>query len=294
MGQSAGVPRAAQCPQISYIPIMARTIILLSLVSVVLTQDRYWGSYTASYPAGGGGDSGNVALARQVQEVGWNPRQDTERERSTGVSQTKSSLDTSLYSSAASESVEPGQYVHNPDWDLTPYQIWKRKQAAKAGTTQISANTIAAAPVEKKVVTVRRPKPAPQPAVYQQPQPQQQQPRFDNFQAVQQPARQQPRRPAQPAFQPAPRREQAYYQPAPVQQQRPAPQQQSFQPRPQPQQVQPAYQGQQFAYPRAQHQTYTDQYIYEANNNAQRTYTYTAPTYQAQAKGESYSYQAQY
>merc|ERR1712126_474953 len=223
----------------SYILIMARTLLILSLVSVVLTQD-------------------------------------------------------SLYSSAASESVEPGQYVHNPDWDLTPYQIWKRKQAAKSGTTQISANTIAAAPVEKKVVTVRRPKPQPQPAVYQQPQPQQQQPRFDNFQAVQQPARQQPRRPAQPAFQAAPRREQAYYQPAPVQQQRPAPQQQSFQPRPQPQQVQPAYQGQQFAYPRAQHQTYTDQYIYEANNNAQRTYSYTAPTYQAQAKGESYSYQAQY
>merc|ERR1712126_716699 len=164
----------------SYILIMARTLLILSLVSVVLTQD-------------------------------------------------------SLYSSAASESVEPGQYVHNPDWDLTPYQIWKRKQAAKAGTTQISANTIAAAPVEKKVVTVRRQKPVqkpqPQPAVYQQPQ---QQPRFDNFQA------------------------------------------------------------EQFAYPRAQHQTYTDQYIYEANNNAQRTYSYTAPTYQAQAKGESYSYQAQY
>merc|ERR1712126_193446 len=225
----------------SYILIMARTLLILSLVSVVLTQD-------------------------------------------------------SLYSSAASESVEPGQYVHNPDWDLTPYQIWKRKQAAKAGTTQISANTIAAAPVEKKVVTVRRQKPVqkqqPQPAVYQQPQ--QQQPRFDNFQAVQQqPARQQPRRPVQPAFQPAPRREQAYYQPAPVQQQRPAPQQQSFQPRPQPQQ-QPAYQAQQFAYPRAQHQTYTDQYIYEANNNAQRTYSYTAPTYQAQAQQESYSYQAQY
>merc|ERR1712098_495759 len=174
----------------SYILIMARTLLILSLVSVVLTQDRYWGSYTASYPAGGGGDSGNVALARQEQEVGWNPRQDTERGRSTGVSQTKSSLDTSLYSSAASESVEPGQYVHNPDWDLTPYQIWKRKQAAKAGTTQISANTVAAAPVEKKVVTVRRPKPQPQPAVYQQPKPQQQQPRFDNFQAVQQPARQ--------------------------------------------------------------------------------------------------------
>merc|ERR1711962_1655287 len=136
MGQSAGQPHAAQCPRKSYIPIMARTLLILSLVSVVLTQDRYWGSYTASYPAGGGGDSGNVALARQVQEVGWNPRQDTERGRSTGVSQAKSSLDTSLYSSAASESVEPGQYVHNPDWDLTPYQIWKRKQAATAGTTQ--------------------------------------------------------------------------------------------------------------------------------------------------------------
>ena len=28
--------------------------------------------------------------------------------------------------------MEAGQYVHNPEWDLTPFQLWKRKQAAKA------------------------------------------------------------------------------------------------------------------------------------------------------------------
>jgi len=218
----------------------------------------------------------------------------------------------SLYTSKASqaESVEPGQYVHNPDWDLTPYQIWKRKQAGKAGATQVSANTIAA-PAERKVVTVRRPKPVQQQQqqtpVYQQ---QEQLPRFENFQALQKPARQQQRQQTQPAFQPAPRREQQYYQPAPQpaprqQSFQPAPQQQSFQPAPrqqtfQPapqQQIQPAFQQQTsaFAYPRAQHQTYTDEYIFEANNNAQRIYSYTAPNYQAQAKGgDSYSYSAVY
>ena len=36
-----------------------------------------------------------------------------------------------------STSVEPGQYVHNPDWDLTPYQLWKRRQAAKGVLVQV-------------------------------------------------------------------------------------------------------------------------------------------------------------
>merc|ERR1712004_781268 len=97
------------------------------------------------------------------------------------------------------------------------------------------------------------------------------------------------------------RRKQAYYQPAPQQPVQPAYQQQPFQ---QPQRAayqQPAYQQQTFqqpqqiaAYPRAQHQTYTQEYIFEANNNAQRIYSYTAPKYQAKAEGESYSYAAIY
>merc|ERR1712130_1025845 len=129
----------------------------------------------------------------------------------------------SIYST---EEVEPGQYVHNPEWDLTPYQLWKRKQAAKKGLQQPSANSLPEP--ARKVVTVRKQKkPAAAP----------QQSRFQNFQQVEQqrssPAQQQPRR------------EQAYYQPAPQQ----------------PQQI--------AAYPRAQHQTYTQEYILEANNNAQ-------------------------
>ena len=36
------------------------------------------------------------------------------------------------------------------------------------------------------------------------------------------------------------------------------------------------------------------QYIFEANNNAQRIYAYTADKYQAKAEGESYSYAAIY
>jgi len=196
----------------------------------------------------------------------------------------------SIYST---EEVEPGQYVHNPEWDLTPYQLWKRKQAAKKGLQQPSANSLPEP--ARKVVTVRKQKkPAAAP----------QQSRFQNFQQVEQqrssPAQQQPRR------------EQAYYQPPPQQPvqpayQQPAFRQQTFQQQPQqPQRAayqQPAYQQQQpayqqpqqiAAYPRAQHQTYTQEYILEANNNAQRIYSYTADKYQAKAEGGSYSYAALY
>merc|ERR1712158_348521 len=102
-----------------------------------------------------------------------------------------------------------------------------------------------------------------------------------------------------PAYQQQqPRREQAAYQ-------QPAFKQQTFQQPQQPQRAayqQPAYQQQQAyqqpqqfaAYPRAQHQTYTQEYILEANNNAQRIYSYTADKYQAKAEGGSYSYAALY
>merc|ERR1712168_607305 len=77
--QSAGAHRPAQCPLASPLPRtldfsrnsssqskleMARLLAVLCLASVAVAQDRYWGSYSSSYPAGGGGDSGSVAESR--------------------------------------------------------------------------------------------------------------------------------------------------------------------------------------------------------------------------------------
>jgi len=144
-------------------------------------------------------------------------------------------VEKSIYST---EEVEPGQYVHNPEWDLTPYQLWKRKQAAKKGLQQQpSANSLPEP--ARKVVTVRKQKPRPQPAAAAP-----QQSRFQNFQQVEQQR-------SSPAYQQQqPRREQAYYQPAPQQPvqpayQQPAFKQQTFQQPQQPQRAayqQPAYQ----------------------------------------------------
>merc|ERR1712223_775903 len=283
---------------------MARLIAILCLASVALAQDRYWGSYSASYPAGGGGNSGSVAESRATLEWAqfgnFNPQPRTPAPRRAPVAAPRRAapapreplvprvVEKSIYST---EDVEPGQYVHNPEWDLTPYQLWKRKQAAKKGL-QANANSIPEP--ARKVVTVRKQKPKSRPAAAA---PQQKtQSRFQNFQQVEQQR-------SSPAYQQQqqPRREQAYYQPAP---QQPAFQQQTFQQPQQPQRAayqQPAYQQQTFqqpqqvaAYPRAQHQTYTQEYIFEANNNAQRIYSYTADKYQAKAEGESYSYAAIY
>merc|ERR1711936_1226958 len=269
---------------------MARLLVILCLASVALAQDRYWGSYSASYPAGGGGNSGSVAESRatleRAQFGNFNPQPRTPAPRRAPVAAPRRAppaprapvvprvVEKSIYST---EDVEPGQYVHNPEWDLTPYQLWKRKQAAKKGL-QANANSIPEP--ARKVVTVRKQKPKSRPAAAPQ---QKQQSRFQNFQQVEQqrssPAYQQQQQP----------REQAYYQPAPQQPvqpayQQPAFNQQTFQQPQQPQRAayqQPAYQQQTFqqpqqiaAYPRAQHQPYTQEYIFEANNNAQRIYSY--------------------
>merc|ERR1712010_286293 len=115
----------------------------------------------------------------------------------------------SIYST---EEVEPGQYVHNPEWDLTPYQLWKRKQAAKKAL-QPTANSLPE-PV-RKVVTVRKQKQRAKPAAAAP-----QKSRFQNFKQVElqrsAPVQQQPRR------------EQAYFQPAPQQPVQPAYQQPAF------------------------------------------------------------------
>merc|ERR1711910_252680 len=168
-------------------------------------EPRYWGSYTASYPAGGGGNSGSVAETRasleRAQFANLAPQRRTSAPRRAPAAPRAPAPsppvvarvgEKSIYST---EEVEPGQYVHNPEWDLTPYQLWKRKQAAKKGLQQPSANSLPEP--ARKVVTVRKQKkPAAAP----------QQSRFQNFQQVEQqrssPAQQQPRR------------EQAYYQPA--------------------------------------------------------------------------------
>jgi len=283
---------------------MSRFLAILCLASVAVAQDRYWGSYTASYPAGGGGNSGSVAESRasleRAQFANLAPQRRTSAPRRAPAAPRAPApsppvvarvVEKSIYST---EEVEPGQYVHNPEWDLTPYQLWKRKQAAKKAL-QPTANSLPE-PV-RKVVTVRKQKQRAKPAAAAP-----QKSRFQNFKQVEQhrsaPVQQQPRR------------EQAYFQPAPQQPvqpayQQPAFKQQTFQQPQQPQRAayqQPAYQQQQAyqqpqqvaAYPRAQHQTYTQEYILEANNNAQRIYSYTADKYQAKAEGGSYSYAALY
>jgi len=216
--------------------------------------------------------------------------------------------------SALPTEVEPGQYVHNPEWDLTPYQLWKRRQAAK-GQAEPSTNSLPASrtkdlPTPRKMITVRKQKPQRQQAYIQPaPQQQQQQPaqqRFQNFRPIEQqrsaPA---PRtRQQQPAFQQKPR-QQAYIQPAPRQPVQPAYQQPQQPKQPAYQAQQPAYQAQQqqqayqqpqqlAAYPRAQHQTYTPEYIFEANNNAVRAYSYDAGLYSVQSAGGTTSYTAVY
>ena len=57
-----------------------------------------------------------------------------------GPAQTHQSYNLNILSSSspAQDGVEAGQYVHNPEWDLTPFQLWKRKQAAKAGAAKVN------------------------------------------------------------------------------------------------------------------------------------------------------------
>merc|ERR1712223_1128416 len=235
---------------------MARLLAILCHASVALAQDRYWGSYSASYPAGGGGNSGSVAESRatleRAQFGNFNPQSRTSAPRRAPVAAPRRApaaprapvvprvVEKSIYST---EDVEPGQYVHNPEWDLTPYQLWKRKQAAKKG---LQANANSLPEPARKVVTVRKQKPKSRPAATAP-----QKSRFQNFKQVEQhrsaPVQQQPRR------------EQAYFQPAPQQPvqpayQQPAFKQQTFQQPQQPQRAayqKPAYQQQQ-----QQQQTY--------------------------------------
>merc|ERR1712072_1160877 len=142
---------------------------------------------------GGGGNSGSVAESRatleRAQFGNFNPQPRTPAPRRAPVVAPRRAppaprapvvprvVEKSIYST---EEVVPGQYVHNPEWDLTPYQLWKRKQAAKKGLQQPSANSLPEP--ARKVVTVRKHKPR----VQQQAAAAPQQSRFQNFQQVEQ------------------------------------------------------------------------------------------------------------
>jgi len=235
---------------------MATQIFLAVLtVSSALAQDRYWGSYSAVYPAGGSGSSAEVAFdVANLQEAS---RQSlTTAVQQAHVPRAPVQRAPAPKQQSFSQPSRPGGYVHNPTGDAGqpyvhdttgdhgPYYYWKLRQQAKSGVAA-PAPTAPAAPAapapQRQIVTVRKQRPAAQPPV------------FANFQAA----------PAAPA---APARQQ-YFQPAPAPvRQAPAPVQNYFQPQA------PAYQ---------------------VDFN-QRAYAYTAPTYSAQAQGTSYSYEAQY
>merc|ERR1712173_27293 len=247
---------------------MAKFFFLASLaITSVVSQDRYWGSYSASYPAGGSGSSADVAYdVANLQEasrqaLGVASQASAPRAVASQASTAKAVFAPQQQTSFASanQASRPGGYVHNPAGDAGeayvhdttgdhgPYYYWKLRQQGKSGVapTAPTAPAVQAAPApQRKVVAVRKQRPAAQPAV------------FNNYPAA--PARQQY---AQPA--PAP---QQYYQPAPAPVQQAAPVQNYWQGIADPFQI----------------------------NHGQRSYAYTAPTYSAQAQGTSYSYNAQY
>merc|ERR1711936_791288 len=97
---------------------MARLLAILCLASVALAQDRYWGSYSASYPAGGGGNSGSVAESRatleRAQFGNFNPQPRTPAPRRAPVAAPRRAPPAPRVaekSSYSTEDVEPGQYV---------------------------------------------------------------------------------------------------------------------------------------------------------------------------------------
>jgi len=243
---------------------MAKYFLIASLaVSTVMCQDRYWGSYSASYPAGGSGSSADVAYdVANLQEASRQSLIGAQRapaSRAQQASVPKAAFAPQQQQSFGSnnQASRPGGYTHNPTGDTGsayvhdttgdhgPYYYWKLRQQAKNGVAAPAPAAPAPTPApQRQVVTVRKQRPAPI------------QPAFANFQA-------------RPTAQAAPARQQ-YFQPAPAPvRQAPAPVRQA-----------PAQN-----YFQAQAPEYQ-------NNFAQRAYAYTAPTYSAQAQGVSFSYEA--
>jgi len=255
---------------------MAKYFLIASLaLSAVSCQDRYWGSYSANYPAGGSGSSADVAYdVANLQEASRTfltgaaaPRASAPR-----VSAPRASVPRAVAAptqpqsfATTNQASRPGGYVHNPTGDTGnayvhdttgdhgPYYYWKLRQQGKSGQAAPAAPAPAPAP-QRQVVTVRKQRPI--------------KPAFANFQAT-------------PTAQAAPA-QQRYYQPAPVRQ-APAPVRQA----PAPVRQAPVEQARSTNYFQAQAPEYQ-------NNFANRAYSYTAPTYAAQAQGVSFSYQAQF
>merc|ERR1711936_61719 len=151
MGQSVGAPRGAQCPlassssrtlEISLKSIKARNVSLpcnslsdqcclrpgqiLGFLHSQLSR-RGWRQLRVS-----GGEQGKLGESTVCQFCTTEENFGTEK----GTGGTKGPLSTRCSQGGGEKhllygEVEPGQYVHNPEWDLTPYQLWKRKQAAK-------------------------------------------------------------------------------------------------------------------------------------------------------------------
>jgi len=256
---------------------MAKYFLLASLaVSSILCQDRYWGSYSAVYPAGGSGSSADVAYdVANLQEASRRslfasvpsapaprapaPRTPAPRapaQKTAFASQQKQSFGQAAAGPAGyvhnTAGDSGGGYVHDTTGDHGPYYYWKLRQQAKAGV----AAPAPAAP-QRQIVTVRKQRPA------------------------QQPAWEAPVQQAAPA-------QQRYFQPAPAQAQQPAWQ------APAPAQ-QPAWQAPAPAAPARAASQYGQAQAPEYQNDfSQRAYAYTAPTYSAQAQGVSFSYNAQF
>jgi len=259
------------------------------LYSQTYCQDRYWGSYSSTYPAGGGGDSTNVAFAvANEQEVS---RQFLAASRSSpeitspalNVPNTQDLKTTRPSGYSHDPTGDTGlPYIHDPTGDFGPYKLYKwrqqQKQEADEAKNEVTLPDPISAP-RKKIVAVRKQKVKTVPL-------QPIRPAFESFPSRQE-QQQQPR--AEPA------RQQQRAQPIRQQQRVQRVRQQQTVLR-QPETVVPAINNPQPLTPKREPQT--PLFISQAtglspqSSFAQRSYSYTAPTYNAQAQGVSFSYEA--
>jgi len=260
---------------------MFRSCLILSVVySLTYCQDRYWGSYSSTYPGGGGGDSANVAfamanqqeLSRQILTSSRSSKEITIP--SLKVSNTQELKSTRLSGYSHDSTGDTGlPYIHDPTGDFGPYKLYKWKQqqklAAEEATKEVTSPDPTSAP-RKKFVAIRKQKvkTAPLPPI---------RPAFESFPSKQE-QRQQPREePArqQQIAQPVRHSQIVFRQPEPIIPVIPNPQPLTHKREPQ-----------------------TPLFISQAtglspqSSFAQRSYSYTAPTYNAQAQGVSFRYEA--
>jgi len=193
---------------------MNRYALFITLVANVMGQDRYWGSYSASYPAGGSGSSASVASqVANLQEASRQAisqpnipvvaKQQKQQQRFVASQTTNHAAGGYTHNPAG----DTGQaYVHDTTGDHGPYYYWKLRQQAKAK----AAGELSAAPApasipvaapeptqapRRQVVTVRRQRPIQTPVVQRPQIPVQRQPAPVNFHQQQY---YQPQAPVQP------------------------------------------------------------------------------------------------